>query len=118
MFNMPLSPTWSTLKLMLQKAPQALGAMTVGGALLGIPLAIIGYYLSYAAVDKYQKDVKEKLARQKARLAGTRAKVKKKMEERKTHKAAVKGRKADDRGQMAEVGSRNAEVGRKKKVRR
>jgi uncharacterized protein (DUF2062 family) len=97
MFNMTLSPTWSTLKLMLQKAPQALGAMTVGGALLGIPLAIIGYYLSYAAVDKYQKDVKEKLARQKARLAGTKEKVKKKIEERKIHKAAIKGRKTEGR---------------------
>jgi uncharacterized protein len=97
MFNMPLSPTWSTLKLMLQKAPQALGAMAVGGALLGLPLAIISYYLSYAAVDKYQKEVKEKLARQKARLAGTREKVKKKMEKRKIHKAEVKGRKTEGR---------------------
>ena len=40
-FNMPLSPTWSTLKAMLQKAPQALGAMTAGGAIIGIPLAIV-----------------------------------------------------------------------------
>jgi membrane protein implicated in regulation of membrane protease activity len=80
---------------MLQNAPQALGAMTVGGAILGIPLAIISYYLSYAAVDKYQKDIKEKLARQKAKLAGTKEKVKKKMEERKIHKAEVKSQKAD-----------------------
>jgi hypothetical protein len=94
-FNMPLSPTWSTLKVMLQNAPQALGAMTVGGAILGIPLAIISYYLSYAAVDKYQKDIKEKLARQKTKLAGTKEKVKKKMEERKIHKAEVKSQKAD-----------------------
>jgi len=101
-FNMPLSPTWSTLKAMLQKAPQAFGAMTVGGALLGIPLAIISYYLSYAAVEKYQKDVKEKLARQKARLAGTKEKVKKKMVERKIHKAEVKSQKAEDREQKTE----------------
>lgn len=101
-FNTPLSPTWSTLKLMLQKAPQALGAMTVGGALLGIPLAIIGYYLSYAAVAKYQKDVKEKLARQKARLAGTKKKVKKKMADRKIHKAEVKSRRTGGRHQKSE----------------
>jgi uncharacterized protein (DUF2062 family) len=101
-FNMPLSPTWSTLKVMFQKAPQAFGAMAVGGALLGIPLAIFSYYLSYAAVDKYQKDLKEKLARQKVKLAGTKEKVKKKMEERKIHKAEVKSQKSDDRGQRAE----------------
>ena len=95
--NMPLSPTWSTLKAMLQKAPQAFGAMTVGGALIGIPLAIISYYLAYVAVDKYQKDVKEKLVRQKAKLADTKEKVKLKMVERKIHKAEVKSQKAEDR---------------------
>jgi uncharacterized protein (DUF2062 family) len=96
-FNMPLSPTWSTLQVMLQKVPQAFGAMTVGGALLGIPLAIVSYYQSHAAVDKYQKDVKEKLVRQKAKLAGTKEKVKKKIEERKIHKAEVQSRKSEDR---------------------
>jgi hypothetical protein len=87
---------------MLQKAPQAFGAMTVGGALLGIPLAIISYYLSFAAVDRYQKDVKEKLARQKARLADTKEKVKKKIEERKIHKAEIKSQKSEDRRQKTE----------------
>ena len=101
-FDMPLSPTWSTLKVMLQKAPQAFGAMTVGGALLGIPLAIISYYLSFAAVDRYQKDVKEKLARQKARLADTKEKVKKKIEERKIHKAEIRSQKSEDRRQKSE----------------
>ena len=108
-FNMPLSPTWSTLKAMLQKAPQALGAMTVGGAIIGIPLAIFSYYVSYVAVEKYQKDVKEKLARQKAKLAGTKEKVKKKIEERKIHKAEVKSQKAEDSKLNAEVGMRKAE---------
>jgi len=108
-FNMPLSPTWSTLKVMIQKAPQAFGAMTAGGALLGIPLAIISYYLSYAAVDKYQKDVKEKLVRQKARLAGTKEKVKKKIEERKIHKAEAKSQKSEDKDLKSEVGKRKAE---------
>jgi len=88
-FNMPLSPTWSTLKAMLQKAPRAFGAMTVGGAILGLPLAIFSYYLSYAAVDKYQKGVKVK-------LAGTKEKVKKKIEERKIHKAEVRSQKSED----------------------
>ena len=96
-FDMPLSPTWSTLKVMLQKAPRAFGAMTVGGALIGIPLAIAGYYLSYLAVDRYQKDVKEKLARQKAKLADTKEKVKKKIEERKIHKAEAKSQRSEDR---------------------
>jgi uncharacterized protein (DUF2062 family) len=101
-FNMPLSPTWSTLKAMLQKAPQAFGAMTVGGTIIGVPLAIAAYYLSYFAVEKYQKDVKQKLARQKAKLADTKEKVKKKMEERKIHRAEIRSQKTDDRGQKTE----------------
>jgi len=109
-FNMPLSPTWSTLKAMLHKAPQAFGAMTVGGTILGIPLAIFSYYLSYAAVDKYQKGVKKKLVRQKAKLTDNKEKVKKKIEERKIHKAEVRSQKAEDRSQKAEVRSQKAEV--------
>ena len=101
-FTMPLSPTWSTLKAMLQKAPQAIGAMTVGGVILGIPIAIISYYLAYVAVEKYQKDVKEKLARQKAKLADTKEKVKKKIEERKIHKAEVREQKTEARRQKSE----------------
>lgn len=101
-FNTPMSPSWSTLKTMFQKAPRAFGAMTVGGVIFGIPLAIVSYYLSYAAVEKYQKNVKEKLVRQKARLADTKEKVKKKMEERKIHKAEVKEQKAEDRKQRTE----------------
>ena len=107
--NMPLSPTWSTLKAMLQKAPQAFGAMTVGGIIIGIPLAIISYYLSYIAVDKYQKDVREKLARQKAKLADTKEKVKQKMVERKIHKAEARSQRAESRGQMTEDRGRKTE---------
>jgi len=103
MFNMPLSPTWSALKALLQKAPQAFGAMTVGGAIIGMPLAIVSYYLSYAAVEKYQKDVKAKLARQKDKLTETKEKMKKKVLDRKKQK----GRR---RKEVFEVGMRNAEV--------
>jgi uncharacterized protein (DUF2062 family) len=109
-FNMPLSPTWSTLKAMLQKAPQALGAMTVGGAIIGLPLAVIGYYLSYEAVEKYQKDVKDKLVRQRARLADTREKVKKKVLERKIQKGgAGRGQPADDRGPGTKIRAQKKE---------
>ena len=87
---------------MFQKAPRTFGAMTVGGFILGIPLAMVSYYLSYAAVQKYQKDVKEKLARQKAKLADTKEKVKKKMEERKIHRAEVREQRAEDKRQRTE----------------
>lgn len=109
-FNMPLSPTWSTLKALLLKAPLAFEAMAVGGVIIGLPLAVVSYYLSYAAVEKYQKDVKDKLAGPKAKLADTKEKVKKKVLERKIQKAGGRqviddgGQKTDDREQMTEEG--------------
>ena len=103
MFNMPLSPSWSALKALLQKAPQAFGAMTVGGAIIRMPLTIVSYYLSYAAVEKYQKDVKAKLARQKDKLAETKEKMKKKVLDRKKQKGGW-------RTEVFEVGMRNAEA--------
>ena len=110
-FRMPLSPTCSTLKVMLAKAPQALGAMTVGGVIIGLPLAFIGYYLSYAAVEKYQKDVKAKLARRKAKLADTREKVKKMVRRRKIGKAGDQGRKPDGSGQRTAAGEQTTDDG-------
>jgi hypothetical protein len=80
-------------------------------------LAIFSYYVSYLAVEKYQKDVKEKLAWQKAKLAGTKEKVKKKIEERKIHKAEVKSQKVEYRRQINECGSGNAEVGKRAKTK-
>jgi uncharacterized protein len=102
-FNMPLSPTWSTLKALLLKAPLAFEAMAVGGMIIGLPLAVISYYLSYAAVEKYQKDVKDKLAGPKAKLADTKEKVKKKVLERKMQKAG--------RRQMTDDGEQKTEDG-------
>jgi uncharacterized protein (DUF2062 family) len=55
-------------KIML-KAPEIFWALTIGGVLLGLPLAIAGYYFSFSVVQKYQDDIKEKLAKSKEKLA-------------------------------------------------
>jgi uncharacterized protein (DUF2062 family) len=110
-FNMPLSPTWSALRAMLQRAPQALEAMTVGGAIIGLPLAVICYYLSYAAVEKYQKDVKDKFAGPKAKLADTTEKVKKKVLERKIQKEGDGDQLPEDGEQRTDDGEQRTENG-------
>jgi hypothetical protein len=58
------------------KAPEVIWAMTIGGIVLGLPLAVLGYYVSYSLVARYQEGIKEKLARR-------RAVLKEKREERK-----------------------------------
>ncbi len=67
-------------KIML-KAPEIFWALTIGGIVLGLPLAVAGYYFSYSVVQKYQDDIKEKLAKSKEKLA-----QKKEIRIRKKHK--------------------------------
>jgi uncharacterized protein len=50
----------------LAKAPRILWVMTLGGALLGLPLAAAAYYFVHSAVLKYQEEIREKIARRKA----------------------------------------------------
>jgi len=66
---------------MMLKAPEIFWALTIGGIVLGLPLAVAGYYFSYSVVHKYQDDIKEKLAKSKEKLA-----QKKEMRIRKKHK--------------------------------
>jgi len=83
---LPEELTWSIVKKMLKNAPVIFGALTVGGILVGLPLAVLGYYVSFAAVNKYQQRVKEQVAAQKARMINTREKVKKKIRQRRMKK--------------------------------
>ncbi|MGD8291566.1 MAG: DUF2062 domain-containing protein [Desulfobacterales bacterium] len=79
---LPEAFTWSIIKEMLKKAPVIFGAMTLGGILIGIPLAVLSYYLLFAAIKKYQESVKKKVAAQKARLVGTKEKIKQNIRQR------------------------------------
>lgn len=77
--NLPDDLTWTIVKEILKNAPVIFGALTVGGIIIGLPLAILSYYLSYAAVNKYQQRIKDKMAVQKARLVITKESVKKRI---------------------------------------
>ena len=68
---------------MLLKAPEIFWAMAIGGIVLGIPLAVAGYYFSYSVVHKYQQGIKEKFAKSKESLVQRK-------EERKRKKQAAK----------------------------
>ena len=76
---LPDEVTWSTVKELLKNAPVIMGALTVGGIIVGLPLSVLSYFFSYAAVNRYQEGIKAKVAAQKARLANTKEKVKKRI---------------------------------------
>jgi len=61
----PSELTIHSIYNMVINTPKVIGILTVGGIILGIPISLVGYYLSYSAVRKYQEDLREKIARKK-----------------------------------------------------
>jgi uncharacterized protein (DUF2062 family) len=54
---------------MVLQAPEIIWAVLIGGVVLGIPLAVLGYYLSYYLVQRYQDEIRRKIAISKEKLA-------------------------------------------------
>ena len=65
------------------KAPDIILALTIGGVVVGLPVAWAGYLISYSAVEKYQTTIKEKLYRKKENIKD-RMRVRKKRKKKKT----------------------------------
>jgi len=68
-FSFPDGFSISALVQMIKEAPTIFSALTVGGIIVGTPLAVAGYYIVYALVKKYQDDLKKALEKQKIKLA-------------------------------------------------
>jgi uncharacterized protein (TIGR03546 family) len=77
---------FSYLYQIILKARELFWTLTLGGIIVGLPVAVMGYYLSYIAVKRYQDDIKQKIAKQKERLAARkeRRKIRKKQKGSKT----------------------------------
>lgn len=52
--NFPEEPTIESLILLLKQTPELFWILTVGGVVLGLPLAVAGYYLALWAVERYR----------------------------------------------------------------
>ena len=77
----------TAIEKLIQKAPEALWALIIGGIVLGLPLAVAGYYFSYSAILKYQGGIKRKIVERREKLTGKRGKTGKRMN-RKSKKLA------------------------------
>ncbi len=78
-------PTELSLKMileMLKHAPQIFWILTVGGAVLGLPLAVAGYYLALSTILKYREEIQRKLARDRKRKKLRKKPPRKKKEHR------------------------------------
>jgi len=65
--------SYSIIITMLEKTPEILLVLTVGGIVVGLPLAFLGYYFSYSAISRYQEEIREKLARRSKKRAKKKA---------------------------------------------
>ena len=72
----------SRISEILHKAPGILWALLLGGIIVGLPVAVAGYLISFSVLKKYKEDVKRRLAMQKEKLAMKRKRVSQKVRKR------------------------------------
>jgi len=71
-----------SLLTIIRQAPIIFAAMTIGGVLVGLPTAVIGYFLVYRIMNRYQEKFKISIRnstsklRQRAKLRGSHRKKK------------------------------------------
>jgi len=68
---------------LLFETPEILWAATLGGIILGLPVAVSGYFFAFSAISKYQDDIKKKLAERRKKRAIKKKKKKKNKNKRK-----------------------------------
>jgi uncharacterized protein len=81
-YRVPEEFSWSIILRLFQKSPEILGMLILGGIVVGIPLAVAGYFFAYTAVKKSQDGIKQKLAERRERRVRIKKTKKKKRRKR------------------------------------
>jgi uncharacterized protein (DUF2062 family) len=68
-YKLPLTFDLDALLYTLRSAPEIIGILLVGGIVLGLPLAALGYYFALQAIVEYRESIQRKIEAQKARLS-------------------------------------------------
>lgn len=82
-FHLSASLDLNSLATLIRRAPEVLWTLTVGGIVLGVPIAVIGYYASFFILVRYREKIGRAVAKEKELLIQTREKIKKKIKSRK-----------------------------------
>jgi uncharacterized protein (DUF2062 family) len=85
LFSLPDDPGFGVLKELLIKAPQVLLSLSLGGIVIGLPLALGAYYLSFYSVNRYQEKIRQRLERQKEKLRRKTERLKARAKQRRRH---------------------------------
>ena len=81
--NLPHTFSFKATLQLLYKTPTILSTLTIGGIIVGIPVAIGAYYIAFGVIQKYQEEVREKLKERKARRKKKKKSRKKKKKKQK-----------------------------------
>lgn len=76
--NLPETFSIKASLALILKTPTILWTLTIGGIVVGIPLAILAYHVTFGLVKRYQDEVRDKLKARKARRKRRKKKRKKK----------------------------------------
>jgi len=68
-YKLPVEFSLDALFYTLRSAPEIIGILTVGGIVVGLPLAALGYYFSLKAIIEYRESIRSKLEEKKAAIA-------------------------------------------------
>lgn len=68
---------------LIKNAPEIFWIMTVGGIVVGIPVAVAGYYLALSTILRYREGIRETIHREKEKLSHVKDHLKEKITHRK-----------------------------------
>lgn len=68
-YKLPAEFSIDALFYTLRSAPEIIGILMVGGIVIGLPLAALGYYFSLKAILEYRESIRRKLEEKKATIA-------------------------------------------------
>ena len=66
-FEVPNEFSFDVVSRIAQKTPEVILALTVGGIVIGLPLAVLGYYLSYSVIRRYRERSRRRSERRASR---------------------------------------------------
>ncbi len=66
-FTFPKGMNLDSVTALMEKAPSIMGAMALGGVVLGLPLAVISYFAAFRLSEFYQHKVKDKIPKVRSR---------------------------------------------------
>jgi len=82
---MPNALNLDVILQMVKNAPAIFWILTVGGIVLGVPVALLGYYMALSTILKYREGIRKKLIKEKEKLGHARDKLKEKITHPKRH---------------------------------